>query len=80
MENNENQEFIFSKINYKLVIIGMVVVILGFILMSGGGTDDPNEFDGEALFSFTRITLAPFMVIAGYVVILYGILKKPKAE
>ena len=52
------------------------MVLLGFILMSGGGTENPEEFNEQALFSFRRITLAPFLVIAGYVVVLFGILKK----
>ena len=54
----------------------MLVVILGFILMSGGGSENPNVFQEEELFSFRRITLAPFMVMLGYGVVLYGIMKK----
>ena len=48
--------------------------------MSGGGTDNPNEFNEEELFSFRRITLAPFFVIIGYVIVLYGVMKRPKAS
>ncbi len=48
--------------------------------MLGGGTEDPNKFDGDALFSSTRITVAPFLIILGYLVIMYSIMRKPKAS
>ena len=67
---------VLGKKNYVFIIIGCLVVILGFILMSGGGSENPNVFQEEELFSFRRITLAPFMVILGYGVVLYGIMKK----
>jgi uncharacterized membrane protein YidH (DUF202 family) len=66
------------KENYLIIIGGVVLVLLGFVLMSGGGADDPDVFVKEELFSFRRITLAPFLVILGYVVVLYGVLKRPK--
>ena len=69
-----------AKENYKFIILGCVIVVLGFVLMSGGGTDNPNEFNAEELFSFRRITLAPFFVILGYIVVLYGVMKRPKAS
>ncbi|MBM76923.1 MAG: hypothetical protein CL846_00420 [Crocinitomicaceae bacterium] len=72
----ENKRMVLKRKNYLFIIIGCIVVLLGFILMSGGGSDNPNDWDGEALFSFRRITLAPFLVIAGYMVVLFGILKK----
>ena len=62
-----------------LILIGLVVVILGFILMSGGGSDDPAVFN-EAIFSFRRITLAPVVVLAGYGIVMYAILKRPKSD
>lgn len=65
------------KENYKILLIGLAAVILGFILMSGGGSENPAEFDPE-IFSFRRITLAPFVVMLGYGVVLYGIMKRPK--
>ena len=67
-----------SRENFKYIIVGCVVVIVGFILMSGGGTEDPSQFNEEELFSFRRITLAPFMVMLGYGIVLFGILKRPK--
>lgn len=60
-------------------MIGLVVVILGFILMSGGGSEDPNEFS-DAIFSFRRITLAPIVVLSGYGLVMYAIMKKPNSK
>ncbi|WP_306641214.1 DUF3098 domain-containing protein [Sanyastnella coralliicola] len=73
----DNKSFPFQRQNYILMLIGMGVVILGFILMSGGGSDDPNVFS-EEIFSFRRITLAPLVVLGGYGFIMYAIMKKPK--
>ena len=72
----EKAKMVLGKKNYVFIIIGCLVVILGFILMSGGGSENPNVFQEEELFSFRRITLAPFMVILGDGVVLYGIMKK----
>ena len=58
-------------------MIGLGIIILGFILMSGGGSDDPNVFN-EAMFNFRRITLAPILVLAGFGFEIYAIMKKPK--
>jgi hypothetical protein len=75
---NENpQEFLFDKINYKILLIGIAVIALGFILMSGGGSDDPNVFN-EEVFSFRRIRLAPTTVLIGFGITIYAILKNPK--
>ena len=67
--------FAFSRSNYIWLGVGIATLILGYVLMSGGGSDDPNVFD-ESIFSFRRITLAPTVVLAGYGVIFYAILKK----
>ena len=72
----EKAKMVLGKKNYVFIIIGCLVVILGFILMSGGGSENTNVFQEEELFSFRRITLAPFMVMLGYGVVLYGIMKK----
>ena len=72
MKNN----IAFTKQNYYIILAGLAVVVLGFILMSGGGSENANEFNAEELFSFRRITLAPIMVIAGYVIVVVGIMKK----
>ena len=76
----KNIGFTLSKENYKFIIIGCAVVILGYVLMSGGGTEDPTVFNGEELFSFRRITLAPFLVMSGYGIVLFGVLKRPKMD
>lgn len=65
--------------SYKMILIGFGIVILGFILMMGGGTDDPEQFS-YAIFSFRRITLAPIVVLAGFGFIFWAIMRKPKKE
>jgi membrane-bound ClpP family serine protease len=70
--------FPLGKENYKLLIIGLAIILLGFILMIGGGSDDPNVFN-EDIFSFRRITLAPIIVLFGFLFEIYAIMKKPKA-
>lgn len=68
--------FGFNAKNYWLLFTGLGINILGFALMIGGGSDDPNSFDAAALFSPVRITLAPFFIVLGYIVIFYSIMKK----
>jgi len=70
--------FVFGKDNKMFIIGGFVTSLIGFLLMMGGGSEDPTKFNSKELFSFTRITLAPFLVILGYLVVLYGIMKKRK--
>jgi hypothetical protein len=78
MENKDQKpEFLFDKINYKILLIGIGVIALGFILMSGGGSDDPNVFS-EDIFNFRRIRLAPTTVLIGFGITIYAILKNPK--
>lgn len=78
MKNNEQQpEFLFDKINYKILLLGIGVIALGFILMAGGGSDDPNVFN-EDIFNFRRIRLAPTTVLIGFGITVYAILKNPK--
>ena len=72
----EKSKMVLGRKNYNYIILGCLVVLLGFILMSGGGSEDPNVFNEEELFSFRRITLAPFLVISGYGLVLFGIMKK----
>jgi hypothetical protein len=78
MKNKTESDFLFDRSKYKLLIAGLVTTAIGFILMVGGGTDNPNEFSYD-LFSFRRITLAPFLVLLGYGIQIYSILKKKKA-
>lgn len=77
MENKQRHDFLFESINYKILLIGLGVIILGFILMSGGGSDDPKVFN-EAVFSFRRIRLAPTVVLIGFGIAIYSIFKNPK--
>ena len=79
MKKEEKQEFLFEKANYKILLIGIVVIALGFILMSGGGSEDPNVFN-EDIFSFRRIRLAPTTVLIGFGITIYAILKNPKKD
>jgi len=70
-------EFAFGKENYRLMLIGLALIAVGFLLMSGGGSDDPNVFNPE-IFSHRRLTLAPILILAGFVVEIFAIMKKPK--
>jgi hypothetical protein len=69
--------FVFKKKNYTWMIIGLVVIGLGFIFMAGGGSDDPTVFNPE-IFSWTRIRLAPALVIIGFGIQVYAILLDPE--
>ncbi len=71
--------FALGKENYKLMAIGFVIILIGFILMAGGGSDDPNVFNPE-IFSFRRITLAPVILLIGFIFEIYAIMKKPKDD
>jgi membrane-bound ClpP family serine protease len=76
----ENMErFALGKENLKLLVIGFVIIVVGFLLMTGGKSNDPNVFNPE-IFSFRRITLAPVVVLFGFLFEIYAIIKKPKAN
>lgn len=77
MKKKPETDFLFDRTKYTLLIIGLVVTALGFILMIGGGSDDPNQFSYD-LFNFRRLTLAPFLVLLGYGIQIYSILKRKK--
>jgi membrane-bound ClpP family serine protease len=76
-EQENKPDFPLQKENYILLIIGFVIIIVGFLLMIGGKSKDPNEFN-PAIFSFRRITLAPVIVLAGFIFEIWAIMKKPK--
>lgn len=79
MKNNEiTTHFLFERVNYKILLIGIAVIAFGFILMAGGGSDDPNVFN-EEIFNFRRIRLAPTVVLIGFGVTIYAILKNPSS-
>jgi hypothetical protein len=78
MKDNEHKpEFLFDKLNYKILLLGIGVIVLGFVLMAGGGSDDPTVFN-EDIFNFRRIRLAPTTVLIGFGITVYAILKNPK--
>ena len=72
---NKKNKLLFGKRNYKFMIIGLFFIAMGFILMSGGGSDDPNIFN-EEIYSFRRIRLAPILVVTGFIIQVYAILTK----
>ncbi|GGH36115.1 hypothetical protein IA57_06815 [Mangrovimonas yunxiaonensis] len=72
-------DFIFGKKNYQFMFIGLLVIALGFILMSGGGSDDPNVFSPD-IFSWRRIRLAPMLVLIGFGIEVYAILLNPDKD
>jgi hypothetical protein len=76
-ENTNKPEFLFGATNYKILILGLAVIALGFILMSGGSNENPNVFN-EEVFNFRRIRLAPTVVLIGFGITIYSILKKSK--
>ena len=73
----EDKVMPFGRDNYLWVIIGLIFLLVGFLLMIGGGSDNPDVFN-EAIFSFRRITLAPILVLVGFGIEFYAIMKKSK--
>ncbi|WP_372643885.1 DUF3098 domain-containing protein [Ancylomarina sp.] len=78
-KDDKKLEFALAKENYKLLLIGFAIIIIGFMLMIGGGSEDPTVFD-EDIFSFRRITLAPMVVLFGFAFEIYAIMKRPKEK
>ncbi len=72
-------EFVFERKNYKFMLIGIAFIALGFILMTGGGSDDPNVFNPE-IYNWRRIRLAPALVLLGFAIEVYAILLKPDSK
>ena len=77
-QGNTEKAFAFGKENYIMTVIGLVFIITGFVLMSGGGSEDPNVFS-EEIFSTTRITVAPIVVLIGFAIEIIGIMYRPKS-
>ena len=71
-------DMLFSKENYKWMIIGLVILALGFFLMAGGKSPDPNVFNDKEIYSPIRITVAPILIVAGLAVEIFAIMKKSK--
>ena len=78
MENkNRNKKFLFDSKNYNLLLISIFILLIGFFLMSGGGSNDPSEFNPK-IYNFRRIRLAPTLVIIGFLFSIFSILKNNK--
>lgn len=71
---------LFDKDNYKWMLVGLVVIAIGFILMAGGKSADPNVFRDQEVYSFTRITLAPILIIGGFIIEIVAIMRKPAKD
>lgn len=73
----EKRKMVFGKKNYQLMLLGLIFITLGFFLMSGGGSEDPNIFN-EEIYNFRRIRVAPILVVFGFIIEVYAIMKNPK--
>lgn len=71
---------LFDKGNYMWMLIGLGVLALGFFLMAGGKSNDPNVFNADEVYSTTRITIAPMLIIAGFLIEIFAIMKKSKSN
>jgi membrane-bound ClpP family serine protease len=75
-----NTEFAFTKQNYIILAVGFAILIIGFLLMMGGESTDPNVFTGDQLFNTRRIVIAPVTVLFGFFVVGFAIMKKSKSQ
>lgn len=75
---NNKFDFPIKKENLRIIFIGLAINLIGYLLMIGGGADNPAEFHEKELFSTVRITVSPILIIAGFVIMIYGIMKKSK--
>lgn len=78
-KNPSSPTFTFGRENYILLIVGLVVLAIGYILMAGGGSDDPNVFS-EEIFSTRRLTVAPLVILAGFGIEIAAIMYRPKSK
>lgn len=79
MSNTEKSGFSIARGNYKILVIGILLIVIGYLLMIGGGSEDPNVFNPE-IFSAQRITVAPVVCLLGFAAIIVAIMRKPKTE
>lgn len=75
---SQNNNRLFGKENYIWIIAGLAIITLGLILMAGGGSEDPNVFNPKEVYSTTRITVAPILILVGLAVEIFAIFRKPK--
>ena len=80
LPNSKNSTLLFDKTNYIILGVGALLIVLGYLLMIGGGSTDPNVFNPSEIYSFRRITLAPIVIIIGFLTIVVAILKKPTSK
>ena len=78
-ENNNKLGFAFGRLNYVLMGVGLAILALGYILLTGGGSDDPNTFN-PAMFDNRRLVVAPILIVVGFVVEILAIMYKGKKE
>lgn len=78
-KESRKMDFAFGKENYRILIAGVIIVVIGYCLMIGGGSDDPHKFNADEIFSFRRITLSPIVILLGFAVVLFSIMKKAKS-
>lgn len=79
-KKDNDKQFALGKENFIILGIGFIVIVIGYLLMAGGGGDDPNVFNESELYSFRRITLAPIVIMIGFIIEGYAIMKKPKKQ
>ena len=77
INEKEQKPMPFGRDNYKWVLIGLAFLLVGFLLMIGGGSDNPDVFN-EGMFSFRRLTLSPILILIGFGIQFYAIMKRPK--
>jgi hypothetical protein len=77
-KQTQTNNSLFGKQNYMWMLAGLVIMAIGFILMAGGKSADPNVFDDKDVNGFRRITLAPLLIVGGLIVEIFAIMKKPK--
>ena len=77
-KNPSTGNVLFTKENYKWMLIGLVIMALGFFLMAGGKSSNPNVFSDKDVYSPIRITIAPILIVAGLLVEIFAIMKRPK--
>lgn len=79
-QKNSNQQGLFDKQNYIWMLGGILIMAIGFILMAGGKSADPNVFNDSEVYSTRRITIAPILIVAGLIIEIVAIMKKPKTD
>ncbi len=76
----ETSQHLFGKENYIWMLIGLLVLATGFFLMAGGRSANPNEFNPKEIYSTQRITIAPILIVAGFIIEIVAIMKKPSGK